>query len=85
MQILGNRVIFSGGKGGPASQLNLWRSGRRTFQVFEFFGPAQVKKQWTLTRAYPCKWEISEFDATKNEVSMETIELFFDTYESGGN
>lgn len=75
MQILGNRVTFSIGKGGPTSQLNLWRTGRRTFQVFEFIGPALVKKSWTLINAYPCKWEGPDLDATKNEVAIETLEL----------
>ena len=75
MRIQGNRVTFTGGRGGPASQLNLWRTGRRTFQVFEFAGPAAVKKSWTFTNAYPCKWELSEFDASKNEVAIETLEI----------
>jgi phage tail-like protein len=30
---------------------------------------------WTAVRAWPVKWEISEFDASKNEVAIETLEL----------
>ena len=78
MQILGNRVTFSGGEGGPASQLNLWRTGRRTFQVFEFQGLSIVTTTWTFPNAYPCKWELSEFDASKNEVAIETLVLAYE-------
>jgi len=31
--------------------------------------------QWIFMDCWPCKWEISEFDASKNEVSIETLEL----------
>ena len=30
---------------------------------------------WTLEEAWPVKWEISEFDASKPELSIETLEL----------
>lgn len=30
---------------------------------------------WTFSEAWPCKWEMSEFDASKNEVSIETLEI----------
>jgi phage tail-like protein len=30
---------------------------------------------WTFRDAWPCKWELSEFDAGKNELSIETLEL----------
>ncbi len=30
---------------------------------------------WTFVRAWPVKWEISEFDASKNELAIETLEL----------
>lgn len=40
---------------------------------------------WKLHRAMPVKWEISEFDASKSELAIETIELahegiFFEKY-----
>lgn len=31
--------------------------------------------KWEFTDGWPCKWEMSEFDAGKNEVSMETLEI----------
>jgi phage tail-like protein len=30
---------------------------------------------WTFFRGWPIKWEISEFDASKNELSIETLEI----------
>jgi phage tail-like protein len=30
---------------------------------------------WTFTEAFPAKWEISEYDAGKSEVSIETLEI----------
>jgi len=31
--------------------------------------------EWEFEDAWPVKWEISDFDATKNELSIETLEL----------
>ncbi|HEX3871930.1 MAG TPA: phage tail protein [Pirellulales bacterium] len=33
---------------------------------------------WRFTRGWPVKWEISDFDATKSEVSIETLEIAHD-------
>ncbi|MDB4959241.1 MAG: hypothetical protein JWO36_6810 [Myxococcales bacterium] len=30
---------------------------------------------WSFTGGWPCKWEISEFDASKSEVAIETLEI----------
>ena len=30
---------------------------------------------WTFHRAWPCKWEMSEYDASKSELAIETLEL----------
>jgi phage tail-like protein len=30
---------------------------------------------WSFRNGWPCKWEISEFDASKNELAIETIEI----------
>ncbi len=34
---------------------------------------------WALTRAYPVKWTVGGFDAMKNEIAVETIELAVNT------
>jgi len=31
--------------------------------------------QWTFYQGWPCKWEISEFDASKSELAIETLEI----------
>lgn len=33
------------------------------------------RAKWTFYRGWPCKWEISEFDATKSELAIETLEI----------
>jgi phage tail-like protein len=33
------------------------------------------KAQWEFFRAWPSKWEISEFDASKSELAIETLEI----------
>ena len=30
---------------------------------------------WTFVEAFPAKWELSEFDASKSECSIETLEI----------
>lgn len=32
---------------------------------------------WNFVRAFPVKWEVSNLDATKNEVMVDTIELAY--------
>jgi len=34
---------------------------------------------WTVSRAYPLKWSVGGFDAMKNELAVETIELAYAT------
>ena len=34
-----------------------------------------VVASWTFQRGWPVKWELSEFDASKSEVSIETLEI----------
>lgn len=36
---------------------------------------------WSVMNAFPVSWEVSEFDSTKNEVAIETIELSY-TYSN---
>jgi phage tail-like protein len=35
----------------------------------------QAQATWTFMRGWPVKWEISELDASKNELSIETLEI----------
>lgn len=38
-------------------------------------GPDGKKAKWTFTDGWICKWEGPDFDASKNEISIETIEI----------
>ena len=40
---------------------------------------AQPVATWAVGNAYPVKWSVNGFDATKNEIAVETIELAFTT------
>ncbi len=33
------------------------------------------RASWTFKRGWPVKWEVSEFDASKNELAIETLEI----------
>jgi phage tail-like protein len=35
----------------------------------------QPTAEWTFFRGWPTKWEVSEFDASKSELAIETLEL----------
>lgn len=51
------------------------------------FGPGQKRAHsWQFTNAWICKWEGPEFDASKNEISIETIEIAHEglIYKAGG-
>lgn len=36
---------------------------------------------WAITNAYPVKWTVGDFDAMKNELAVETIELSYQTIQ----
>jgi len=36
---------------------------------------------WSITNAYPVRWTIGGFDAMKNELAIETIELAYNTIQ----
>jgi phage tail-like protein len=36
---------------------------------------------WSITNAYPVKWNLGAFDAMKNELAVETVELAYNTLE----
>lgn len=51
------------------------------------YGPGQTKAHsWRFENAWVAKWEGPEFDASKNEISVETIEIAHEglTYQSAG-
>ena len=38
-------------------------------------GPGGTEAKWTFTDGWICKWEGPDFDASKNEVSIESVEI----------
>lgn len=76
-------IILTQGFAGPA----LWKkrdsfSGSDEEPIKRFngrivqLGPGGKKvHQWQFAKAWICKWEGPTFDATKNEISVETIEI----------
>lgn len=38
-------------------------------------------RAWSLARVYPVKWTIDNFNSTKNQVAIETIELSYEYLE----
>ncbi|MBI2512823.1 MAG: phage tail protein [Opitutae bacterium] len=40
-------------------------------------GTAKILRQWCFYGAWPTKWSLSEFDARKNEVLVETLQFAF--------
>lgn len=66
-----------------SSQLLKWREEwirgnkmtRLSGTVIQLDTALQPKAQWQFFRGWPSKWEISEFDATKSELAIETLEI----------
>jgi len=54
--------------------------------ITQLDGSLKARATWTFTRGWPCKWEISEFDASKSELAIETLEIAHEglTWNSGG-
>jgi phage tail-like protein len=46
-----------------------------TGRIIQLDTSMTVKATWTFYRGWPCKWEIGEFDASKSELAIETLEI----------
>jgi phage tail-like protein len=44
-------------------------------KIFQLKSDLSVACKWEFKNGWPCKWELSEFDASKNELSIETLEI----------
>ncbi|KAB2911135.1 MAG: phage tail protein [Kofleriaceae bacterium] len=55
---------------GPGPQQRKWG----TIEQLSADGKTVVAK-WTFYKGWPVKWELSELDASKSEVSIETLEI----------
>jgi phage tail-like protein len=65
-----------------------WIQGKMTRikqgKIIQLDTAFKEKATWTFYNAWPCKWEIAEFDASKSELAMETLELAHDGITFGG-
>lgn len=55
-----------------------WMNGtmtRKSLVIEQLDSALNVVKTWTAKDCMPIKWELSELDASKNEVAIETLEL----------
>lgn len=65
------------------SYILTWRQGwmdRTSMQrvdgkIYQLDSRMQTVATWEFKRGWPCKWELSEMDASKNEVAIETLEI----------
>jgi phage tail-like protein len=57
---------------------NQWMSGtmnRRNGVITQLNTAGQDMAKWEFVRGWPTKWEMSEFDASKSELAIETLEI----------
>lgn len=47
----------------------------QTGQIIQLDTAMTPRATWTFYRGWPCKWEMAEFDATKSELAIETLEI----------
>jgi phage tail-like protein len=52
-----------------------WQTPRRFTGTITQLGPNGAEAKWVFTNAWVCKWEGPELDASKNEISIESIEI----------
>ncbi|MFM9969259.1 MAG: phage tail protein [Burkholderiales bacterium] len=64
-----------------------WRAGVKKAQPMKDIQVSLLNEQhvplhtWHFLQAYPVKWSMGAFDAQKNEVAIETIELTYESWE----
>jgi phage tail-like protein len=56
-----------------------WLGGKMvridTGKIIQLNTKLEEVSTWTFYRGWPAKWEIAEFDATKSELAIETLEI----------
>jgi len=68
------------------SKLLEWRQGwldgsdrtRIDGTIIQLDTAMNPRAQWDFVRGWPSKWELAEFDASKNELAIETLEIAHD-------
>ena len=52
-----------------------WSGPKRFNGTITQMGPDGAEAKWAFMNGWVCKWEGPEFDASKNEISIESIEI----------
>jgi phage tail-like protein len=79
-----SNLIFKRGFAGTSTLLD-WRNAwmdpgqksrtRLTGKIIQLSTDLKPLGSWAFERGLPVKWEISDFDASKSELSIETLEI----------
>ena len=91
-----NNLVFKQGYTGDSALLK-WREewmmgggspgkmNRASGTITQLDGNLKERAKWSWVRGWPAKWEISEFDASKSEIAIETLEIAHEglTWERG--
>jgi phage tail-like protein len=79
-----NLVLKKGFVGKDKKELLDWRMSwldrkaalvRAKGRIIQLDTKLGVKGTWSFVEGWPVKWELSELDASKNEVAIETLEI----------
>jgi phage tail-like protein len=52
-----------------------------TGKIIQLDTSKAAQAEWTFFNGWPCKWELSELDASKSEIAIETLEIAHDGLE----
>ncbi|MBA3456403.1 MAG: phage tail protein [Deltaproteobacteria bacterium] len=56
-----------------------WTNGNMkripTGRIIQLDSTLKLAAEWTFFRGWPAKWEMAEFDASKSELAIETLEI----------
>ena len=76
-----SNIVLKQGFTGSSALLNWrqqWMKGQMTRvngKIMQLDTKLQTKATWQFFAGWPIKWEISEFDASKSELSIESLEI----------
>lgn len=77
-----SNIVLKQGFTGSSSLLQWreqWLSGAMnriaTGKIIQLNTKLEPVATWTFFRGWPCKWELSELDASKSELAIETLEI----------
>jgi phage tail-like protein len=67
--------FLNDGAAKPLDDKKGWRTPNRISGTITQLGPNGAEAKWLFVSGWVCKWEGPDLDASKNEVSIESIEI----------